>query len=209
MAKLILVRHGKSEWNKTGQWTGWTDIDLAEEGVEEARRVAEAIQDIDVDIAYVSELKRAKQTLDEIKKQTKREISTRSSSALNERHYGIYTGKNKWEVKKEIGDEKFQELRRGWDVKIPDGESLKEVYERVIPYFENHIKPDIEAGKNVLVVAHGNSLRALVKHLDKISDSAICEVELGTGEAHCYTFKDGKITAEREVRAVNAGKHKV
>lgn len=200
MAKLILVRHGKSEWNKTGQWTGWTDVDLAEEGILEADKTAEALKDIDIHVAHVSELKRAQQTLDVIQKKLKTDIPTQRSAALNERHYGIYTGKNKWQVKEEIGDEKFHELRRGWDVKIPEGESLKEVYERVIPYFENTIKPELAAGKNVLVVAHGNSLRALVKHIEKISDAAVCDIELGTGEAHCYAFKNGTLEG-KEVRA--------
>ena len=208
MAKLILVRHGKSEWNKTGQWTGWTDIGLTDEGVAEAHRAADALKDITIHVAHVSELKRAKQTLSEIEKSLQKNFQTKSSKALNERHYGVYTGKNKWEVKKEIGDEKFHDLRRGWDVKIPEGESLKDVYNRVIPYFEKHIKPEIDSGKNVLVVAHGNSLRALVKHLEKISDTAICDVELGTGEAHCYTFADGTLTG-KEVRAVNENKKTV
>lgn len=200
MAKLILVRHGKSEWNKTGQWTGWTDVDLAEEGLEEARKTGKELTDIDIHVAHVSELKRAKQTLAEIEKSLKTTVPIKSSLALNERNYGIYTGKNKWQVKEQIGDQKFQDLRRGWDVKIPEGESLKDVYNRVVPYFEESIKPELDAGKNVLVVAHGNSLRALVKHLEKISDTAICDVELGTGEAHCYTFAKGAIKG-KEVRA--------
>jgi 2,3-bisphosphoglycerate-dependent phosphoglycerate mutase len=177
-------------------------VNLAEEGVAEARRAGEAIKDIDIHVAHVSELKRAKQTLEHIKKAIGKEVSTKSHTALNERHYGIYTGKNKWEVNEQIGDEAFQSLRRGWDVKIPEGESLKDVYNRVVPYFEQNIKPNLDAGKNVLVVAHGNSLRAMVKHLEHISDAAICDVELGTGEAHCYTFTDGDI-AKKEVRAAH------
>lgn len=208
MAKLILVRHGKSEWNKTGQWTGWTDVDLAEEGIQEAQKAADALKNIDIHVAHVSELKRAKQTLNEILKILKTEIPTHSSAALNERHYGIYTGKNKWQVKEEIGDEKFQELRRGWDVRIPEGESLKQVYERVVPYFEKVIRPELDAEKNVLVVAHGNSLRALVKYIEKVSDADVSDIELGTGEAHCYTFAAGKITG-KEVRAVNESKKHV
>lgn len=204
MSHLILIRHGKSEWNRTGQWTGWTDVDLAEEGVLEAERAGEAIKDIDIHEAHVSELKRAKQTLEHIKKVLGKKIATKSDRALNERHYGIYTGKNKWEVKEQLGDEAFQNLRRGWNVKIPGGESLKDVYTRVVPYFEKHIKPQMDAGKNVLIVAHGNSLRALVKHLENISDEAICDLELGTGEAYCYAFENGKIQGAREVRA----KHK-
>jgi len=208
MGYLLLVRHGKSAWNATGQWTGWTDVDLADEGIAEAKRAGHALHDIDIHVAHVSDLKRAKQTLAHIKEASKKEVPTKSHQALNERHYGIYTGKNKWEVKEQIGDEKFQELRRGWDVQIPEGESLKDVHARVVPYFEEHIKPDIEKGKNVLVVAHGNSLRALVKHLENISDKAICDVELGTGEVHCYTFENGKIKG-KEIRAANEHKKHV
>jgi 2,3-bisphosphoglycerate-dependent phosphoglycerate mutase len=208
MGYLLLVRHGKSAWNKTGQWTGWTDVDLVEEGVEEAKRAGEALQDVDIHVAHVSELKRAKQTLDHIKETIKKDIETKSDKALNERHYGIYTGKNKWQVKEEIGDEAFQNLRRGWDVAIPEGESLKDVYERIVPYFEKHIKPHIDADKNILVVAHGNSLRALVKHLENISDEAVCDIELGTGEVHCYAFENGKLQG-KEVRAVNEHKKHV
>ena len=208
MGYLVLVRHGKSAWNATGQWTGWTDIDLAHEGIEEAKRAGEAMNDIDIHVAHVSDLKRAKQTLEHIKQAFKKAVPTKSHGALNERHYGIYTGKNKWEVKEEIGDEKFQELRRGWDIKIPEGESLKDVHARVVPYFEEHIKPDVENGKNVLVVAHGNSLRALVKHLENISDAAVCDVELGTGEVHCYAFENGTLKG-KEIRATNPYKKQV
>ena len=209
MAYLILVRHGKSAWNALGKWTGWTDVDLNEEGIAEARRAGEAIKDIEIHRAHVSDLKRATQTLGHIKETLQKDIDTTIDPALRERHYGIFTGKNKWEVKEEVGDEEFKKIRRSWDHQIPEGESLKEVYARVVPYFEKAILPDLKKGKNVLVSAHGNSLRALMKKLDNISDEAICDLEVGTGEIHCYSFdKEGKVLG-KEIRASNPNKGKV
>jgi 2,3-bisphosphoglycerate-dependent phosphoglycerate mutase len=208
MAKLILVRHGKSTWNATGQWTGWTDAELNEDGVAEAKRAGEALRDVKIDKAYVSDLKRAIQTLDYMK-ETLGDIPTEIDPALRERSYGIYTGKNKWQVKEEVGEEEFQRIRRSWDHPIPEGENLKQVYERVVPYFEKRILPDLKAGKNVLVSAHGNSLRALVKRLDNISDETISELEIGTGEVYIYDFDGEGNIVNKEVRASNPNKGKV
>ena len=209
MAHLLLVRHGKSEWNNKGLWTGWTDVDLNDEGVAEAKRAGEAISDIAISVAHVSELKRAKQTLEHIKKTIGSAFDAKSNKALNERNYGLFTGKNKWEVKEQIGEAEFQRIRRGWDVPIPEGESLKQVFERVAPYFDEHILPDLKKGKHTLVVAHGNSLRALMKHIEGLSEEAVCDLEVGTGEIHCYTFDEmGKMLA-KEIRASNPNKGKI
>ncbi|OGG53271.1 hypothetical protein A3H16_02495 [Candidatus Kaiserbacteria bacterium RIFCSPLOWO2_12_FULL_53_8] len=209
MAHLILVRHGKSAWNATGQWTGWTDIELNEDGIAEAKRAGKVIADIEVHHAHVSDLKRAKQTLDHINESLGKDIETKIDPALRERHYGIYTGKNKWQVKEEVGDAEFQKIRRGWDHPIPEGESLKDVYVRVVPYFEKYILSDLKKGKNTLIVAHGNSLRALMKKLDNISDAAICDLEVGLGEVHCYSFdKEGRVIG-KEIRASNPNKGKI
>lgn len=185
MAKLFLVRHGESEWNKLGLWTGWTDIDLTEKGKEEARQAGEKLKNEKIDVVYVSDLKRAAQTFEEIKKVCDlKDFEYKVSPAIKERDYGIYTAKNKWQIKEEVGEEEFQKIRRGWDVAIPEGESLKDVYDRVVPYYESDIKKDLEAGKNVLVVAHGNSLRALVKYLKNISEDEIPNLEIATGEVY-------------------------
>ena len=142
MAYLVLVRHGKSEWNKHGKWTGHVDIGLVEEGINEARHAAHAIKDIPIDCAFISDLKRAQETFVQIcNTLDKPDMKSVTDPALKERHYGIYTGKNKWEVQKEIGEEAFHKLRRGWDVPIPEGETLKDVYARVVPYYEKNIKP--------------------------------------------------------------------
>ncbi|OGG50489.1 hypothetical protein A3C18_03865 [Candidatus Kaiserbacteria bacterium RIFCSPHIGHO2_02_FULL_54_11b] len=210
MAYLILVRHGVSEWNKLGKWTGQTDVSLAEEGFEEARRAGDAIKDIKIDSVHVSTLKRAHETFQEIKTVLGRgDIEPKRHAALNERSYGVHTGKNKWEVKKEIGDEEFQKIRRSWDHPVQGGETMKDVYNRIVPYYTDHILPELVAGKNVLVVAHGNSLRALVKYLENMSNEGVSTLEFGTGEVFCYETDDkGNITG-KTIRAANAEKLKV
>lgn len=200
MAYLVLVRHGESLWNAKGVWTGWTDIGLSEKGRNEARAAGEAIKDIDFQVAFVSVLKRAKQTLEEIEKVLGVKIPTIENTAVNERNYGDYTGKNKWQVKEQLGDEEFLKLRRSWDYPIPNGESLKQVYERVVPYYKESILPELQKGKNILVSAHGNSLRALVKFLDNIPDDKIAELEIPTGQVLVYSVsEDGKILS-KEIR---------
>lgn len=195
---LILVRHGESEWNKLGQWTGLTDIGLSEKGKEEARQAGEKLKGMSIDIAYTSTLLRTKQTLDEIKNVLGMDIPTLENKALNERDYGIYTGKNKWEIQKEVGEEQFKNLRRGWDSPIENGETLKDVYDRVIPYYQSEILSKLKEGKNVLIVAHGNSLRALAKYLENISDENISKLELSTGEIYAYSSNDQGIISSKE-----------
>ena len=204
MGRLICVRHGKSAYNALGLWTGHTDVELVDEGRSEARKAGEAIRDIHIHAAHTSMLTRTHQTLDEILGVLERaDIEPTRHHALNERHYGIHTGKNKWEVKEAVGEEEFQRIRRGWDTPIPSGETLKDVHERVVPYFEEHIKPDLMAGKNVLVVSHGNTLRALVKHLDKLSEEQVAEVEIATGEVHCYTLDETGAVTDKEIRTTD------
>lgn len=201
MAKLFLVRHGMSAWNKLGLWTGWTDVELAEEGIEEARNSGVLLKDEVIDTVYTSDLKRTHQTFENIKLGSgKDHLVHIPNKALSERHYGIHTGKNKWQVKEEIGEEEFQKIRRGWDTKIPEGETLKDVYERAVPYFEENIKKDLLEGKNVLVVAHGNTLRALIKHIEELSEEKVSEVEVATDEIHIYNLnQEGKFT-DKEIK---------
>lgn len=188
MANLILVRHGESLWNEKGLWTGWTDIGLSEKGKEEARLAGEKLKGLSIDIAYTSILLRAKQTLDEIKSVLGIDVPTFEDKALNERNYGVFTGKNKWEIQKQVGPEQFKKIRRGWDVPIESGESLKDVYQRTVPYFEKEILPKLKEGKNILISAHGNSLRALVKYLENISDQEIPNLEIATGQIYIYSI---------------------
>jgi len=210
MAKLVLVRHGKSEWNKTGQWTGWTDVGLVEEGLEEARRAGAAITDIHFDVVHVSTLKRTYETWREIQTVIgRKDLIPVVGDALKERSYGIHTGKNKWQVKEEIGDEMFHKIRRSWDFPIPGGETMKDVHDRAVPYYESHILPELKAGKSVLIVGHGNTLRALVKYLEKLGDDGVSELEFGTGEVYVYDIDTTGNVIDKEIRAANTNRGKV
>ncbi|HSH31244.1 MAG TPA: 2,3-diphosphoglycerate-dependent phosphoglycerate mutase [Candidatus Saccharimonadales bacterium] len=195
MAYLVLVRHGQSEWNLLGQWTGLVDVELTGKGREEARAAAQALENLPLHAAHSSPLKRAKDTLQEILDELgQAEIEAKADPALNERDYGHLTGRNKWQVKQEHGEEQFALWRRSWDYPIPGGETLKDVHARVVPYYEQHILSDLKAGKNVIVAAHGNTLRALVKHLEGVTEAIIPGLEIGTGEVYLYEIgEDGKI----------------
>lgn len=200
MAKLFLVRHGESEYNKLGLWTGKTDVGLVEGGYIEAEKAGEVLKKEKIDKVYVSSLKRTQETFNKIKEVCgKDDLVCQISNALDERDYGIHTGKNKWQVKEEVGDEEFQNIRRGWDTKIPEGETLKDVNARVVPYYEENIKKDLKEGKNVLVVSHGNTLRALIKHLEDLDEVKVCDVEVGTGEVNCYEVDEDGKARNREV----------
>jgi len=204
---LALIRHGESQWNEKGLWTGWTDIPLTTKGQEEARSAAAVLIDVKFDLAVTSDLVRASETLEIIKQELKiPQLPTIKHKAYKERHYGIFTGKNKWEIKKEVGEEKFKKIRRGWNEPIPEGETLEDVYNRVIPHLTEHIMPKVIGGTNVMVVAHGNTHRAIIKHLEGISHEKIEEIELVTGEVVLYAFnKKGKIVL-KEKRSVNKSK---
>jgi 2,3-bisphosphoglycerate-dependent phosphoglycerate mutase len=198
VAKLILVRHGESAWNAKGLWTGWTDISLSEKGRAEAAALAAAIQNVPIDICYTSLLTRAKETLTILLHVLGKNPKIIEDKALNERNYGDYTGKNKWEIKKLLGEEAFTKLRRSWDYPIPNGETLKDVAARALPYYKEHIFPQLMSGKNVLVVAHGNSIRAMMKGIENIPDEDIASVEIATGEAAVYTFDNSGLVVNKE-----------
>lgn len=209
MSYLVLVRHGTSEWNAKGLWTGWTDISLVEKGHEEARRTAEQLKDIRFDFAYTSALIRAQQTLSDVLDVIQQNPPIIKDKALNEKNYGIYTGKNKWDVQKEAGEEVFQKVRRSWDYVIPEGESLKMVYERTVDYYKSEIEPKLKEGKNVLIASHSNTLRALVKYLEDLSDTQVETLEVGLGEAYVYDIdSEGKVVS-KEIRGENPDKGKV
>lgn len=202
MAYLILVRHGQSEWNALGLWTGQTDVVLTEQGRTEARKAADGLRDITLHKAYTSKLSRAQETLNEIKSALNHaELETVEHEALNERHYGDYTAKNKWEIKDQIGDEAFTKLRRTWDHPVPNGETLKDVHSRVLPYFEQHIQADLKAGKNVIVSSHGNTLRALMKHLEQVDDDKVHDLEIGTGEVIMYEIDNDGTVISKQLRS--------
>lgn len=200
MAYLALVRHGQSEWNALGLWTGWTDVALSEKGHQDAKDAGEALKDITFNLGYTSALRRAQQTLDDITVILKQNFPIIKNQALNERDYGDLTGKNKWKIKEEYGEEQFLKWRRGWDDPLPKGESLKDVYTRVVPYYEQEISPHLKEGKNVIIAAHGNSLRALVKYLENVSDKDIPSLEIGLGEVYLYTIDSKGNVTNKEIR---------
>jgi len=209
MAKLILVRHGKTDWNHLGKWTGHAEADLIEEGIQEAKKAAQALRGMVIHHAFVADLRRAQQTFIEICRALEAEIPHTVHAAIKERDYGQYTGKNKWEVQKEIGEEAFQKLRRGWDVPVPGGETLKDVHDRIVPYYETVIKPKLTEGKHVLLVSSGNALRALAKYLEEMSEHDVAHLEIGTGEVHAYTMDESGGVKGKELLASNPNKGKV
>lgn len=191
MAYLILVRHGQSAWNELGLWTGWSDVDLTDLGRAEARRTGERIKHLPIDTVHVSALRRTHQTAEELLRAHGTEVEVEVHPALNERHYGVHTGKNKWEVREAVGEDEFTRIRRSWDHPIPEGETLKDVHTRVVPHFTEHVEPCVQGGKTVAIVAHGNTLRALIKHIENIHEDAIAELEVATGEPRVYEHTDG------------------
>jgi len=219
MSHLILVRHGQSVWNLENRFTGWVDVELSKNGREEASKAGKLIKNLKIDFGmfYTSYLKRANETLNIILK----EINVENNQVvkaweLNERHYGNLTGLNKDEMKKKLSEEKVHQLRRSWDIPpeklekdspyhplnniiyndipknlIPDTESLKDTYDRVIPYYKNYIMENIK--NNVLISAHGNSIRALCKFLFNLDNKDISKLEIPTGNPLILKFENGKI----------------
>ena len=208
MYKIVLIRHGQSTWNKENKFTGWTDVDLSDNGVKEAKDAARLLKKdkYSFDLAFTSVLKRATKTLKIILKEMNLDIPIKYSWRLNERHYGSLQGLNKAEMADKVGEEKVQIWRRSYDVKppllstddsrfpgkdelysnvdtkdLPLGESLKDTVSRVMPYWNENIVPAIKAGDKIIISAHGNSLRALVKYLDNVSDLEISRLNIPTG----------------------------
>jgi 2,3-bisphosphoglycerate-dependent phosphoglycerate mutase len=187
MAKLVLIRHGESQWNLENRFTGWIDVPLTDKGREEARRAGEKLRDIRFDKAYTSVLQRAIETLEIVLTVIGQEqLPVARDQALNERHYGDLQGLNKAETAAKFGKEQVHQWRRSYDIAPPGGESLKDTAARTMPYYESHIAPDVRAGKNVLVSAHGNSLRSIVMHLDQLTKEQVLELNLATGVPILY-----------------------
>jgi 2,3-bisphosphoglycerate-dependent phosphoglycerate mutase len=187
MSDLIIVRHGQSKWNLENKFTGWTDIDLSEKGIEEAYNAGHKLKNFKFDIAFTSLLIRAIRTLDIILDVIgQNDIPVEKDKALNERMYGDLQGFNKDEMRIKFGAEQVHLWRRSYDVAPPNGESLKDTADRVLPYWHRRIVPELKNGKNVLISAHGNSLRALVMYLEKLSGEEIVKTEIPTGEPKYY-----------------------
>ena len=204
MAYLILVRHGESKWNALGKFAGLTDIELTAAGKREAAKAAKHVKDIPLHAVHVSKLKRAKQTVHEIKDALHlSNLPTEESEALNERDYGDATGKSKEEVRKSVGEKAYHKFKRSWSNRVPGGESLKDVHERVVDYYEDRILEDIKGGKNILVASHHNTLRALMKHLEGLTPAQVEDLEMGTGEVRMYEIDDQGKVISSEIRGGN------
>jgi 2,3-bisphosphoglycerate-dependent phosphoglycerate mutase len=186
MSKLILIRHGQSLWNLENRFTGWVDVPLTAKGIEEAREAGRKIKGITIDVAYTSALSRAQQTLSTIMHETEMEVPVIRDQALNERDYGDLSGLNKADTAARYGDEQVHIWRRSYDVAPPGGESLKDTRARTLPFFERCIMGDIRQGKNVLVVAHGNSNRSIVMAIEDLTPEQILKTELATGAPYLY-----------------------
>ncbi len=200
---LVLVRHGESEWNRLNLFTGWKDPDLTEKGIAEAKRAGTQLkaEGLKFDIAYTSALLRAQHTLKLILAELgQTSLETIRDQRLNERDYGDLSGLNKDDARKKWGEEQVLIWRRSYDVPPPGGESLKDTAARVLPYYESDILPAVKAGRNVLVAAHGNSLRALIMKLENLSGAEILKRELATGVPIIYRLNaDGSVANRKDL----------
>ena len=213
MSKLIAIRHGQSTWNAENRFTGWVDVDLSEKGVQEAEKSGKLLKELNInfDICFTSYLKRAINTLEIVLEVIGKDRKYTKAWELNERHYGALTGLNKSEIKKKLGEKQFKKYRRSWDIpppnldkdskysshkdplfkglkNIPNTESLKNTYDRVVPYFEKNMEKHLRENKNIILSAHGNSIRALGKKIFNISDESINLLEIPTGNPLIIDF---------------------
>jgi 2,3-bisphosphoglycerate-dependent phosphoglycerate mutase len=230
MGYLILVRHGESRWNIANKFTGWVDVPLSEVGINEALIASKKLEGLRLDVAFTSRLTRAQETLLIIlarqdytgvfvhdfgqekkwaahKGLSKFEIPIFSNSDLNERYYGKLQGLDKDKARKKFGKEQVFKWRRSFDIPPPNGESLKDTCKRAIPYFKKKIMPHVLAGKNVIIAAHGNSLRGIIKHIDQISDEEIPNLELPTGLPIIYKHLRGKLVKENHIHSFDRPIH--
>lgn len=204
---LILMRHTESEWNASGQWSGTRDVHLSEKGFHEASLLGIMLKKmhIHIDRAFCSEQIRTRETLSAVLSSSQQfDTPVERSPAINERDYGDYTGKNKWQMKEQLGEELFNSVRRGWDVSIPNGESLKTVYERVVPFYLNTIVPLLNEGENVLLVAHGNSLRSLMKYIESINDEDISHLEMLFNSIVHYQVDEDGLKVEKTTNEIGS-----
>ncbi|MBD2100928.1 2,3-diphosphoglycerate-dependent phosphoglycerate mutase [Leptolyngbya sp. FACHB-261] len=195
MALMVIVRHGQSIWNLENRFTGWTDVDLTEEGRREAREAGEQMAHLHFDIAFTSKLKRAQETLNLILRSAKQtEVPVTEAQALNERHYGDLQGLNKAETAQKYGEEQVHLWRRSYSTRPPGGESLEDTAIRTLDYFHDHILPELDVGKNILISAHGNTIRALLMDLDHLSPEQVEQVEIMYCVPIVFEYQDRHFT---------------
>lgn len=200
MSYLVLIRHGVSEYNAKGLWTGWKNPKLTREGKEQVRDASKTLADLSFDVGFSSVQTRHRDTLEIVKREMKGKFPVVVSQDLKERSYGDFTGKNKWEIKKQVGDDEFAKIRREWDYPIPNGETLKQVYGRVVSYYKQRVVPELFKNKNVIISSSGNALRSLVKYLEGISDEDIGKLEIAPGEVYVYKVDESGNIVYKEIR---------
>ena len=220
MSYLILLRHGESRWNLSNKFTGWVDVPLSAHGVDEALESAQQLGDMKIHVAFASRLERAHETLTIVLSQQektgiflhngekkeewysfddhteKNEILVHTTSILNERYYGKLQGMDKNEARKKFGEKKVLEWRRSYDMRPPGGESLEDVYKRVIPFFDEKIVPFLKLKKNVLLSSHGNTMRVILKYIEQINSDQLLRLDLPSGELLIYSYEKGKFSRE-------------
>jgi 2,3-bisphosphoglycerate-dependent phosphoglycerate mutase len=201
--KLIIARHHESDWNKQGLWTGLRDRHLTEYGFVKSREMGSLISNIHIDCAFASMQVRSIETLScMLDSMEQYNVPTEHSASLNERDYGDYTGKNKWDMEKILGEKGWNDVRREWDCPVPNGETLKMVYDRVLPFYKDKIFPCVNSGRNVLVVSHGNAIRAIMKYIENIPDEEVKNIEMLFGEVVLYDLDQDGHSIKKEVHKV-------
>lgn len=206
--KLIVVRHHESDWNHKGLWTGVRDRHLTEYGFKKSEEMGCLIQGIHIDYAFASMQVRSIETLSSMLDAIGQyHVPTEHVAALNERDYGDYTGRNKWDMEQILGEDGWNRVRRDWDCPVPNGETLKMVYGRVVPFFLEHILPLIQEGKSVLMVSHGNAIRSLMKYIEHISDNDIAQVDMLFGTVVMYQLDAEGHSISKEVKKIESQIH--
>lgn len=202
---LIIARHHESEWNKKDLWTGSRDVHLTPYGFQKSKEMGLLMSDLRPDYAFTSCQVRSTETLVAMLGALGiTDLAGQSSPALNERDYGDYTGKNKWEVERLVGKDEFESIRRDWDHPVPNGETLRMVYERVVPFYQETVLPLLRDGRIVLIVSHGNALRALVMHLEQIAPESARDVEMLFGAVVVYKVDEEGRSVGKETRRVES-----
>lgn len=206
--QLILVRHSESTDNSKGVWSGIRNVSLTKKGRDDAYKVGTVLADQTLDVIYVSQLKRTRQTLNEILKgyNRKTKAKIKKTAAIDERDYGKLAGKDKWQVRAHLGVQAFNDIRRGWNVPVPDGETLKDVYERVVPWYRAIVLPQLLRGKNIMIVAHGNSNRALRKYLENITNESIRFTEMDFDKVRIYEVRESGRAKRCTIRRIKTDK---
>lgn len=205
IGKFIVARHHESDWNREGFWTGMRDRHLTTYGFKKSEEMGLLIKEITIDHAFASMKVRTVETLSSmLEAMGQYHVKTEHTDDLDERDYGDYTGKDKWEMKKILGEDGWNKVRREWDCPVPNGETLKMVYNRTVPFFLKDVMPHLRNGKNVLMVSHGNSIRALMKYIENVPDEKIKDIEMLFGSVVIYELDTDGHMISKDIRSTSS-----